>query len=106
MSEFVSWIRARFDAFRTLSLPVRTAVTVVAMLAGSAVPVAVLSVVAVGATSAAFPDRNATAEERLDSPTAAGEAGPSEEGASAPKKAPAKGGSKPAKGKRSAPSSR
>ena len=102
----MSWIRARLEAFRALSLPLRTAVTVVAMLLGSAVPVVALSAVALGATSAAFPDRNAAAEETLDSPTAAGEAGRAEEGASAPKKAPAKGGSKPAKGKRSVPAPR
>ena len=102
----VSWIRTRIEAFRALSLPVRTAVTVVAMLLGSAVPVGVLSAVAIEATSAAFPDRNTAAEERLDSPTGAGEAGRAEEGDSAPKKAPAKGGSKPAKGKRSVPASR
>ena len=102
----MNWIRARLEAFRALSLPVRTVVTVAVMLAGSAVPVATLSALAIGATSAAFPDRNTAAEERLDSPTGAGEAGAAEEGVSAPKKAPAKGNSKPKKGKRPAPAAR
>jgi hypothetical protein len=98
----MSWITARIQSLRSANLGVRTALTVVAMLVGTAVPVAALSFGAVRATSALFPDRKAGEEETLDSPSEAGESASTGEQAAAP----AKAATKPKKAKKGAPSKR